>query len=69
MLIALFVQQVSFPLVIQAAIEGFNVEMMLSALPNLEISSDLQTLLNRGGIYSMHGTILFVFAHFSLHQP
>ncbi|MBX9975858.1 Na+/H+ antiporter NhaC [Cytobacillus firmus] len=64
MLIALFVQQVSFPLVIQAAIEGFNVEMMLSALPNLEISSDLQTLLNRGGIYSMHGTILFVFCAF-----
>lgn len=67
MLLSLVVQQAPLTQVIQAAIEGFNIEMLATVMPNLQldqISEDVQILLNRGGIYSMHQPVLTVFCAF-----
>ncbi|GKV65933.1 MULTISPECIES: Na+/H+ antiporter NhaC [unclassified Sporosarcina] len=67
MLLSFFVQHQPLSQVIQAAIEGFNLEMLTSVIPSLQadqISEDVQVLLNRGGIYSMHQPVLTVFCAF-----
>src|SRR5699024_4343806 len=53
--------------VIDAAIEGFHIDMLTAIMPDLqpsEINDDIQELLNRGGIYSMHQPVLTVFCAF-----
>ncbi|NRB56025.1 MAG: Na+/H+ antiporter NhaC, partial [Salinicola sp.] len=49
--------------VVQAAVSGFSVDMLPSVQAG-EINDTLRTLLERGGLYSMHGTVLFVFCAF-----
>lgn len=67
MILSLFIQFQSFDQVIQGAVEGFNVDMLKAVVPGLQIEqigSDIQELLNRGGIYSMHQPVLTVFCAF-----
>ncbi|WP_136069178.1 Na+/H+ antiporter NhaC [Modicisalibacter radicis] len=66
-LLALTVQQMPLALIAQAAVEGFDVAMLGATQPALQtatLNEALVTLLNRGGIYSMHGSVLFVFCAF-----
>ncbi|KAA0020360.1 Na+/H+ antiporter NhaC [Salinicola corii] len=63
MLLALWVQGLPLSVVVQAAVSGFSVDMLPSVQAG-EIHDTLRTLLERGGLYSMHGTVLFVFCAF-----
>ena len=55
---ALFIQKFSLHDVINSAVNGFNVSMISS---DIQVSSDLARLLNRGGMNSMMGTLLICF--------
>ncbi|MFZ7188351.1 Na+/H+ antiporter NhaC [Avibacterium avium] len=59
---ALFIQKFALADVINSAVNGFNVSM----IPNdVQVSSDLARLLNRGGMNSMMGTLLICFCALS----
>ncbi|UXN36662.1 Na+/H+ antiporter NhaC [Avibacterium paragallinarum] len=59
---ALFIQKFALADVINSAVNGFNVSM----IPNdIQVSSDLARLLNRGGMNSMMGTLLICFCALS----
>lgn len=65
--LALTVQQAPLSAVASAAVSGFNVELLSMIHPEIDVDSllpALLTLLNRGGLYSMHGAVLFVFCAF-----
>lgn len=65
--LAMTVQQAPLSAVATAAVSGFNVEMLSLIHPEVDVESlypALLTLLNRGGLYSMHGAVLFVFCAF-----
>ncbi|QEM81793.1 Na+/H+ antiporter NhaC [Halomonas binhaiensis] len=65
--LALIVQQAPLSAVASAAVSGFNVELLSMIHPEIDVDSllpALLTLLNRGGLYSMHGAVLFVFCAF-----
>ncbi|SFL59838.1 Na+:H+ antiporter, NhaC family [Gracilibacillus orientalis] len=62
MIIGLVFQGSSFANIFASAVSGFNVEM-LGTEANV-ISEDLQSLLNRGGLYSMYNATFFVFVAF-----
>lgn len=65
--LAMIVQQAPLSAVATAAVSGFNVEMLSLIHPEVDVESlypALLTLLNRGGLYSMHGAVLFVFCAF-----
>lgn len=67
MILSLWMQHEPLTQVIDAAIEGFHVDMLTAIMPDLqpsEINDDIQELLNRGGIYSMHQPVLTVFCAF-----
>ncbi|WP_198029978.1 Na+/H+ antiporter NhaC [Oceanobacillus manasiensis] len=67
MVLSSLMQQEPLTQVIEAAVEGFNLEMLTAVIPDLQlgmISENIQTLLNRGGIYSMHQPVLTVFCAF-----
>ncbi|POY45640.1 Na+/H+ antiporter NhaC family protein, partial [Avibacterium paragallinarum] len=58
----LFIQKFALADVINSAVNGFNVSM----IPNdIQVSSDLARLLNRGGMNSMMGTLLICFCALS----
>lgn len=59
---AIFIQHFNLHDVINSAINGFNVSMILNTN---EISPDLAKLLNRGGMNSMMGTLLICFCALS----
>src|SRR5699024_3176658 len=63
-LISLFYQHMPLKLVIESAVEGFNIDMLSSVIPNLQvdqIDDKIQELLNRGGIHDMSRPALTVF--------
>lgn len=62
MILGLVTQGASFANIFASAVSGFNVDM-LGAGANV-ISEDLQSLLNRGGLYSMYNATFFVFVAF-----
>ncbi|SHN23162.1 Na+/H+ antiporter NhaC [Gracilibacillus kekensis] len=62
MILGLVLQGASFANIFASAVSGFNVDM-LGAEANV-ISEDLQSLLNRGGLYSMYNATFFVFVAF-----
>lgn len=63
MILALGVQGLPLETVVTAAVSGFDVTMVSSG-DGSAINETLVTLLERGGLYSMHGTVLFVFCAF-----
>ncbi|URL02172.1 Na+/H+ antiporter NhaC [Avibacterium sp. 20-126] len=59
---AIFIQKFALADVVNSAVNGFNVSM----IPNdIQVSSDLARLLNRGGMNSMMGTLLICFCALS----
>ncbi|ALM52569.1 Na+/H+ antiporter NhaC [Halomonas huangheensis] len=65
--LAMIVQHAPLSAVATAAVSGFNVDLLSVIRPDVEVDSlypALLTLLNRGGLYSMHGAVLFVFCAF-----
>lgn len=67
MLISLIVQKFPLDLVLEAGVEGFNIDMLSTVLPNFEadqVSGKLKELLNMGGIDSMSRPILTIFCAF-----
>ncbi|GHB21318.1 Na+/H+ antiporter NhaC [Salinicola rhizosphaerae] len=63
MLLALWVQGLPLRTIATAAVSGFTVDMV-SGDQSGSLSETLTTLLERGGLYSMQGTVLFVFCAF-----
>jgi Na+/H+ antiporter nhaC len=62
MLNAFFIQHFALADIVNSAVNGFNVSMIHS---DIQISSDLSRLLNRGGMNSMMGTLLICFCALS----
>lgn len=65
--LAVIVQQAPLAAVAMAVVSGFNVEMFGMIRPDIDVDNlypALVTLLNRGGLHSMHGAVLFVFCAF-----
>ncbi|WP_439259002.1 Na+/H+ antiporter NhaC [Lonepinella sp. BR2930] len=59
---AVFIQHFSLHNVINSTVNGFNISMLPE---NVQVSSDLARLLNRGGMNSMMGTLLICFCALS----
>lgn len=66
MVIALVVQHAPPTQVIEAAVTGVRVDMLMSDAPDAAVSDDLRRLVERGGMRSMTPTLLVVFAAFLL---
>jgi len=65
--LAVIVQDAAVEVVAQAAVSGFNVDLLSVTRPDLnldDLAPALGTLFNRGGLHSMHGAVLFVFCAF-----
>lgn len=65
-ILAFFIQGFSLPTILNTAVDGFNVAMVEAiGLNPIEITASVATLLNRGGLSSMMGVTLLIFAAFS----
>jgi NhaC family Na+:H+ antiporter len=67
MLLSFFYQDFPISLIIESATEGFNVKMLSSMNPNINVaglSKDIKELFNRGGLSSMSQPVLTVFCAF-----
>ncbi len=66
-LLAILLQGASPEAVAKAAVSGFNVSLLAGFNPGLDVATlppALVSLLNRGGLYSMHGAVLFALCAF-----
>ncbi|MGM8931702.1 Na+/H+ antiporter NhaC [Salinicola halophyticus] len=63
MALAIWIQHIPLRVIADAAVSGFKVDMVTQGQTGA-LTETLTTLLERGGLYSMHGTVLFVFCAF-----
>lgn len=63
MALAAWIQHIPLRVIADAAVSGFRVDMVTHG-QTAALTEALTTLLERGGLYSMHSTVLFVFCAF-----